>query len=219
MSEVREDMPGVRVTPDAAKPAGTLTVAIDPATTSGWAAFVDGQLTESGFFRVTTPALAFRLLLRLAKANAGREKRIVVEDQYLHAPTPGEGVDAKEAVNNAAMRFRGTAKVVRIHGWFESAGVICGYEYESALSQQWQGPLGVATLAKLRYNGDRKKASREISKSRYHRDFSSDESDAILLGSWYEVERKRVLATVVVSGRKKAAKAEPSSDQQMSLLR
>lgn len=217
-AEVNTGLPGIRVTPEEPERSRSLLVAIDPATTSGWAAFVDGVLVDAGAFRVTTPVDAFRLLRRLAKENEGSELLLIIEDQYLFTPKVSAGDDAQKALDQAGNRFRSTAKVVRIHGWWEAAGTICGYAYRSALAQQWQGPVGVVQLAKLRFGGDRKKASREIAASRYHRAFSSDEADAVLLGSWYEVERRRLPAEVKVAARRPKKAAEPEGEQ-LSLLR
>jgi hypothetical protein len=166
-----------------------LIVAADPGTHSAWAALPDSGRVTWGKLDAS-PRGIYDVLRRLQQEHAdAAEKVLVVEDQYLFAPTVKPGDDPKAVIEATAGRFRAVAKVVRIRGWWEAVGTLLGFRTESALATQWQGALGVRSLAKKAFRGDTKKAARAIVRDRYGVDVGPDEADALLMGTWWRERR------------------------------
>jgi len=168
-----------------------VTLSVDPGTTSGWAVFVDGEHLAHGKVKDVSPRRAYQVVRYYQRHYPQAQGTLLVEDQYLFTPKVSENDSAKDAVEQTSQRFRSIAKVIRIRGWWEAAGALCGFDVQPpVLAQRWQGPTGVVRLARLQFQGNRKKAARFLAAQIFGGTFTADEADATLLGRWFETERR-----------------------------
>lgn len=144
-------------------------LAIDPATTSGWAVLSIGmapRLIDHGHRRTKTGAL-ITFIGELVTLHGIR--RAITERPYYNR------VNAKTTIDHAALC-----------GYWQMALDHHDVPWLDVPASQWQGPtIGGGARS------DRKKAAQRLVKQVYHVDATQDEADAILLGRWAAIEIAR----------------------------